>query len=216
MPVLTLAELVVDQAIGIAIGVAAIVAAPKAGPKLASLSHDLSDAVTLAMIPVASATGQAILGKATGGVRWYGQQLSGLIDEATTEPAAARIRQGERPLLCSFNFKIPSDPVAILDMVKPMIKQAGGTVVGENADVTFSIPTVVGRFNGACTLVEPSVINIAVTDKPDIVSCKMVQQQLTLYITQAVKMYRQQSKASQATNGTAPHGVASNGRINGK
>ena len=216
MPVLTLAELVVDQAIGIAIGVAAIVAAPKAGPKLASLSHSLSDTVRLAMIPAASATGQAIVGKATGGVRWYGQQLSGLIDEATTEPAAARIRQGEGPLLCSFNFKIPSDPVAILDMVKPMIKEAGGTVVGENADVSFSIPTVVGRFNGACTLVEPSVINIAVTDKPDIVSCKMVQQQLTLYITQAVKMYRQQSKASQATNGTATHGAASNGRINGK
>lgn len=209
MPVLTLAELVVDQAIGIAIGVAAIVAAPKAGPKLASLSHTLSDTVRLAMIPAASATGQAIVGKATGGVRWYGQQLSGLIDEATTEPAAARIRQGERPLLCSFNFKIPSDPVAILDMVKPMIKQAGGTVVGENADVTFSIPTVVGRFNGACTLVEPSVINIAVTDKPDIVSCNMVRDQLAKYITQAVVMYREQSNGARAavvTNGETING----------
>jgi hypothetical protein len=213
MPVLTLAELVVDQAIGIAIGVAAIVAAPKAGPKLASLSHDLSDAVKLAMIPAASATGRAIVGKATGGVRWYGQQVSGLIDEATTEPAAARIRQGERPLLCSFNFKIPNDPVAILDMVKPMIKEAGGTVVGENADVTFSIPTVVGRFDGACTLVEPLVINIAVTDKPDIVSCKMVRDQLAKYITQAVVMYREQSNGARAAHVT--NGETSDGRRNG-
>ena len=165
------------------------------------------------MIPAASATGQAIVGKATGGVRWYGQQLSGLIDEATTEPAAARIRQGERPLLCSFNFKIPSDPVAILDMVKPMIQEAGGTVVGENADVTFSIPTVVGRFNGACTLVEPSVINIAVTDKPDIVSCNMVRDQLAKYITQAVVMYREQSNGAQAAQMT--NGVTSDVRSNG-
>lgn len=83
MPVMTLAELVVDQAIGIAIGVAAIVAAPKAGPKLASLSENLLDSVKSATIPAASATGKAIVGKATGGVRWYGQQRAGLTDEAT-------------------------------------------------------------------------------------------------------------------------------------
>ncbi len=116
-------------------------------------------------------------------------------------------------LLCSFNFKIPSDPVAILDMVKPMIKEAGGTVVGENADVTFSIPTVVGRFDGACTLVEPSVINIAVTDKPDIVSCKMVRDQLAKYITQAVVMYREQSNGARAAHVT--NGETSDGRRNG-
>ena len=192
MPVVTLAELVVDQAIGIAIGVAAIVAAPKAGPKLASLSEDLADTVKAAALPAA----QAIVAKTAGGLRWYGQQWAGLLDETTAQPAAARTRQGESTLPCSFNFKMPDDPAAILDMVRPMIEKAGGSVVGEKADVSFSVPTVAGRFDGACTLVEPMVINIAVTDKPDIVSCKMVRDQLTKYITQAVVMYREQSNSA--------------------
>lgn len=89
MPVLTLAELVVDQAIGIAIGVAAIVAAPKAGPKLASLSDNLLDSVKSAAIPAASAAGRVIVGKATGGVRWYGQEWASLIEESTPQPAIA-------------------------------------------------------------------------------------------------------------------------------
>ncbi len=105
---------------------------------------------------------------------------------------------------CRFNFKVPDDPIAILDMVRPMIIDAGGTITGESANAAFSIPTVVGRFDGACTLVEPMVVNIAVIDKPDIVSCKMIRDQLAKYITQAVVMYREQSngaRAAQVTNG---------------
>lgn len=116
-------------------------------------------------------------------------------------------------LMCSFNFKIPNDPSAIIEMVKPMIEQGGGTVVGANANVSFSIPTVVGRFDGACKLVEPSVINIAVTDKPDIISCKMIRDQLAKYITQAVVMYREQSNGARAAHVT--NGETSDGRRNG-
>lgn len=109
-------------------------------------------------------------------------------------------------MLCTFNFKIPSDPAAIIDMVRPMIEEAGGTVVGKNANVRFMIPTVVGRFEGECRLVEPSVVNISVTDKPDIISCKMIRQQLTTYITEAVRMYHERSKGMAASNGAVAYG----------
>ncbi len=109
-------------------------------------------------------------------------------------------------MACSFNFKIPSDPIAIIDMVRPLIVNAGGTVTGESTHVSFSIPTAVGRFDGACRVVEPTVVNIAVTDKPDLVPCNMIRERLTFYITEAVKMYRQQSKAHQPTNGATAHG----------
>lgn len=108
------------------------------------------------------------------------------------------------PVKCRFNFKVPNDPVAIIDMVRPMIVDAGGTITGESANAAFSIPTVVGRFDGVCTVVDPKLVNIAVTDKPDIISCKVIRDQLTKYITQAVTMYREQTasaRPTQMTNG---------------
>lgn len=97
---------------------------------------------------------------------------------------------------CAFNFKIPADPMAIIGMVRPMFVEAGGTVTGENADFTFSMPTKIGRFDGACKVLELTLVNITVTQRPDVISCKMIQKQLTVYITEAVKMYRDQSKAA--------------------
>jgi len=88
-------------------------------------------------------------------------------------------------------------------MVRPMIVDAGGIVTGENTNLLFSIPTVVGQFDGACKVLEPTVVNLTVTNKPEIVSCKMIQKQLTVYITEAVKMYNKQSKTSLASNGAA-------------
>ena len=86
--------------------------------------------------------------------------------------------------------------MAIIGMVRPMFVEAGGTVTGENADFTFSMPTKIGRFDGACKVLELTLVNITVTQRPDVISCKMIQKQLTVYITEAVKMYRDQSKAA--------------------
>ena len=120
---------------------------------------------------------------------------------------------------CAFNFKIPADPVAIIGMVRPMIVEAGGTVDGENTDITFSIPTVIGRLDGGCKLLEPTLVNITVTDKPDVISCKMIQKQLTVYITEAVKMYIEQSKSAaasgEAADGEAADEEVSDGPVNG-
>ncbi len=113
---------------------------------------------------------------------------------------------GDGPTKCSFNFKIPSDPVAIIDMVRPMIVDGGGTMSGASDNVTFSIPTILGRFDGVCTVVEPTLVNISVLDKPDVISCKVIRDQLTKYVTQAVVMYRDQTRAAQAANGETVNG----------
>lgn len=110
------------------------------------------------------------------------------------------------PVKCSFNFKIPGDPVAIIDMVRPMIVDGGGTMSGASDNVTFSIPTLLGRFDGVCTVVEPALVNISVLDKPDVISCKVIRDQLTKYITQAAVMYRDQTRAAQAANGETVNG----------
>ena len=112
----------------------------------------------------------------------------------------------KRPILCNYNFKIPDDPAAIIDMVRPMILQAGGTMTGESANTRFSIPTVVGRFDGVCTVLDPKQVNIAVTDKPELIPCNFIREQLTKLITQAVVMYRDQTKAAQVFDGENNHG----------
>ncbi len=115
MPVVTLAELVVDQAIGIAIGVAAIVAAPKAGPKLAELGNDLSakaksmidstqansnpaeaaaagqtdvDPTGKAAGAAAVVAGRSLVGKLSDGAQKLGQQWSALFAEAAADTPA--------------------------------------------------------------------------------------------------------------------------------
>ncbi len=129
---------------------------------------------------------------------------------AAKEPADGVNGQSASPsngsARCSFNFKIPNDPAAIIAMVRPLIVEGGGTMSGQNNHVTFSIPTVVGRFDGVCTVVEPTMVNISVLDKPDVISCKMIRDQLTKYVTQAVVMYRDQTRAARAVNGETIHG----------
>jgi hypothetical protein len=108
----------------------------------------------------------------------------------------------KRSMTCTYNFKIPSDPVGVIDMVRPMIVAAGGTVTGEIAATKFSVPTALGRFDGVCTVLDAEQVNIVVTEKPDLISCKVIRDQLTRYITQAVVMYRQQ----EGNNGVSNHG----------
>lgn len=126
--------------------------------------------------------------------------------DRSASAAPSPVRPNGSPAKCSFNFKIPGDPAAIMDMVRPLIVEGGGTVSGEGANVAFSIPTVVGRFNGVCTAVEPTLVNIAVHEKPDVISCKVIRDQLTKQITLAVRMYNAQIGSATSTPGETSHG----------
>ena len=91
-------------------------------------------------------------------------------------------------IVCQYNFELPLDPVPLMEMARQAIVKNGGTVSGQLPRVLLSIPTPVGRFEGVCSLVSGSVVNIAVTKKPELVSCTMIRDKLTFYLTEAVKM----------------------------
>jgi hypothetical protein len=99
-------------------------------------------------------------------------------------------------MICSYNFEIPVDPIALMKMVKQVVVQSGGFVEGEIPNVSVRFTTVIGDVAGKCRLVEGSIVNIEVTQKPDVVTCTMVREKLVYYITEAVKMYSQQTKAA--------------------
>ncbi len=91
-------------------------------------------------------------------------------------------------MVCQYNFELPLDPLPLLEMARQVIIENGGTVMGHLPNISLSIPTQVGRFDGVCTLVSASVVNIAITKKPDIVSCTMIRDKLTFFLTEAVRM----------------------------
>lgn len=95
----------------------------------------------------------------------------------------------------SYNFDIPVDPIALMKMVKELVEQNGGIVTGEIPNVSVTFPTVVGEVGGNCRLLTRSVVNIEVTKKPTVVSNNMVREKLVYYVTEAVKLYAQQSRA---------------------
>ena len=96
---------------------------------------------------------------------------------------------------CSYNFELPVDPIPLMAMVKQMIEANGGIVTGQIPNVAVTIPTPVGQVAGNCRLVGNSTVQLAVTKKPDFLTCTMVRDRLVGYITEAVKMYAQQVEA---------------------
>jgi len=91
-------------------------------------------------------------------------------------------------IVCQYNFELPLDPLPLMAMARQAIIENGGVATGQLPRVFLSIPTPFGRFDGVCTLVSASVVNIAVTKKPDIVSCTMIRDKLTFFLTEAVRM----------------------------
>ncbi len=91
--------------------------------------------------------------------------------------------------MCNYNFEIPVAPIPLMEMVKKLILENGGAVVGEVPNLAVTIPTPVGVVAGKCKLVEGSLVNLQVTKKPDFMTCSMVRNKLVFYITEAVRMY---------------------------
>ncbi len=99
-------------------------------------------------------------------------------------------------MACSFNFVLPVDPSGLMQMVKQVVEKEGGVVSGEIPNITISMPTILGQVTGSCRYLGDSAVNITVTQLPSVVSCSMAREQLVYFITEAVKMYVQQSKAA--------------------
>lgn len=92
MPLLTLADFVVEQAVALAIGAVAVIAAPKAGPKLVELGGDVgararSLAGSLPAAPSVATVSAPLTAAGAGiqtGVQRFGKRWGELIDESAT------------------------------------------------------------------------------------------------------------------------------------
>lgn len=89
--------------------------------------------------------------------------------------------------MCNYNFNLPVDPTMLMETAKAAIEKRGGTTTVQGSKLLFSVPTPVGQIDGACHLLEQSMINIKVTKKPDIVPCALIREKLVGYLTEAVK-----------------------------
>ncbi|MFN8484856.1 MAG: hypothetical protein U0768_17620 [Anaerolineae bacterium] len=98
--------------------------------------------------------------------------------------------------MCNYNFQLPVDPTALLQMFRQEIIKNGGIVRGELPNVNVSVPTQVGRVEGECRLVSEAMVNIKITKKPPTVSCNMVRDTLVSYLTEAVKTYSAKQNAA--------------------
>ena len=84
--------------------------------------------------------------------------------------------------MCNYDFNVPVDA-----------EEHGGKTEGQNSHVAFSIPTPVGDLDGTCQVKEPKVISIQVSNKPDLVSCRLIREKLVIYLTEAVRVHSQLS-----------------------
>ncbi|MFN8496946.1 MAG: hypothetical protein U0641_03755 [Anaerolineae bacterium] len=98
--------------------------------------------------------------------------------------------------MCTYNFQLPVDPTALLQMFRQEIVDNGGVVTGELPNVNVSMPTQLGRVEGECRLVNEATVNIKITKKPPTVSCNMVRDTLVSYLTEAVKTYSAKKNAA--------------------
>lgn len=98
-------------------------------------------------------------------------------------------------IVCQFNFVLPVEPQSLMKMTRQVIVESGGTVTGELPLLKVSVPSMLGPIDAVCKLVEDSTINIAVTRKPELVSCDVIRTKLVAYLTQGVKMQAQMAKS---------------------
>ncbi|MCA9952055.1 MAG: hypothetical protein KDE48_20535 [Anaerolineales bacterium] len=166
----------------------------------------------------AGAVSRTVYHQVKDGWHWYGGQWKDLIVEVRdmqvarngkpkSDPTTSnRVEQlqpnlmhkgnkGNKMKLCQFNFDLPIDPYLLMDMAKEAIVEHGGTVTGDLPEMMIAVPTPLGEFDGVCTLVAGFTIHVAVTRKPELVSCDLIRNKLVEYLTLGVKMHVQATKA---------------------
>lgn len=99
-------------------------------------------------------------------------------------------------ILCQYNFELPLDPYQLMPLANQAITDHGGTVTGELPEVSIRIPLPIGHIEGACKLVSDNTIHVAVTKKPELITCDMIRDKLVEYLKEGVQLQHQMNKAN--------------------
>jgi hypothetical protein len=82
---------------------------------------------------------------------------------------------------CNFSINFSSSAEALIQQASAAITNAGGNFNGDTNGGDFSISTPVGKVAGAYT-VSQQTIDFRITDKPFLLSCGRIEDELRKYI----------------------------------
>ncbi len=78
---------------------------------------------------------------------------------------------------CNISIDFSGDPEQLIASAEQAISGAGGSFFGNNSDGRFSIHSPLGKVSGTY-MVEGQSFNISITDKPFLVSCGRIEDEL--------------------------------------
>lgn len=78
---------------------------------------------------------------------------------------------------CNISIDFNGQPDELIRSAEQAISGAGGSFAGSNSDGKFSISSPLGKVSGTYTVVGQSFI-ISIVDKPFLVSCSRIEEEL--------------------------------------
>ncbi len=78
---------------------------------------------------------------------------------------------------CSISIEFSGQPDELIRSAEQAISGAGGSFSGTNTDGSFDINSPLGKVSGSYTVVGQS-FNISITDKPFLISCSRIEEEL--------------------------------------
>ncbi|MGV3685290.1 MAG: hypothetical protein ACO1NS_06675 [Daejeonella sp.] len=78
---------------------------------------------------------------------------------------------------CNISIDFSGDPEQLIRSAEQAISGAGGAFTGNNSDGKFSINSPLGKVSGTY-IVQGQSFNISITDKPFLVSCSRIEDEL--------------------------------------
>ncbi|MES0491377.1 MAG: hypothetical protein ABUK01_15390 [Leptospirales bacterium] len=84
--------------------------------------------------------------------------------------------------LCNFSVDFKGSAEELVAKAKQAIEDAGGTFKGDTSSGSFTAPTPFGKIEGTYTI-SGQTINIAITKKPLIASCSLIEKKLKEYLS---------------------------------
>lgn len=84
--------------------------------------------------------------------------------------------------MCTFSINFTGDALTFITKAENAIDAAGGSFTGDASSGSFSVRSPLGQVKGTYKIDQPSTANISITQKPFLVSCGAIQDQLQEYV----------------------------------
>jgi hypothetical protein len=86
---------------------------------------------------------------------------------------------------CNFNIDFTEPIETLIEKAKDVITSTGGTFEGDTVRGHYSIPTKLGKITGDYS-VSGSSIAFAITDRPGLVGCNRIENELRKYLNSTI------------------------------